>query len=66
LNKEQNSSYYDLIDQFSQITGIGAILNTSFNLHGFPIVMNVSDAFHVFENSGLDHLLIENILISKK
>lgn len=65
LSREQNESYYDLIKQFEEISGIGALLNTSFNLHGLPMVNDIQDAIHVFENSGLEHLLIDEILISK-
>ncbi|QOY54077.1 carbamoyl transferase [Candidatus Sulfurimonas marisnigri] len=65
LTKKQNSDYYDLIEKFSEITGIGSLLNTSYNLHGLPVVNDVSDAIHVFENSGLKYLILDKILISK-
>jgi carbamoyltransferase len=65
LTKEQNEGYYDLIEKFSEITGIGALLNTSYNLHGLPVVNDVADAFHVFENSGLKYLILDEVLISK-
>lgn len=59
--------YHQLISAFRQITGIPALLNTSFNLHGEPIVDTVADAIRTFELSGLDHLLIEDqILLSKR
>lgn len=66
LTKSQNEGYYDLIDEFSKITGIGSLLNTSYNLHGLPVVNDVVDAMHVFENSGLRHLILNNVLISKR
>jgi carbamoyltransferase len=66
LTKEQNPSYYDLIEKFSRITGIGALLNTSYNLHGLPVVNDIKDAFHVFENSGLKFLVLDDFLVSKK
>ena len=65
LTKEQNESYYELIELFAQKTGIGALLNTSYNLHGLPMVNDIKDAFHVFENSGLQYLVINDMLISK-
>ena len=65
LTKEQNSGYYDLIEKFSKINGIGSLLNTSYNLHGLPVVNDVADAIHVFENSGLKYLILDEILISK-
>lgn len=65
LTKEQNEEYYDLIEEFSKITGIGSLLNTSYNLHGLPVVNDIDDAIHVFENSGLKHLILNHVLISK-
>lgn len=59
--------YHALISAFQRATGIPALLNTSFNLHGEPIVDTIADAIRTFELSGLDHLLIDDsILISKK
>lgn len=46
--------------------GIGAVLNTSFNLHGFPIVLGPDEALDAFENSGLKYLTLEDYLISTK
>ena len=66
LTKKQNSDYYDLIEKFSKLTGIGSLLNTSYNLHGLPVVNDVADAIHVFENSGLKYLILDKILLSKK
>ena len=65
LSKKDNLEYYNILREFKKITGVGALLNTSFNLHGLPIVMNVKDAFNVFENSDLDILILENYIIRK-
>ncbi|HII53229.1 TPA: hypothetical protein HA316_00190, partial [Candidatus Micrarchaeota archaeon] len=46
-------------------TGIGGVLNTSFNLHGEPMVCSPEDAVHTLDNSGLEFLAIENYLISR-
>ncbi len=65
LTKDQNPGYYDLIEKFSKLTGIGSLLNTSYNLHGLPVVNDIADAVHVFENSGLKYLVLNNYLLSK-
>ena len=65
LLEKHNPIYYDLIVKFEKKTGIGAVLNTSFNLHGFPNVSTYEDAYKTFENSNLKHLIIENYLIRK-
>ncbi len=66
LDKDWNPTYYSIVKSFEDITGIGALLNTSFNLHGEPIVCTPQDALSTFERSGLNYLILGNYLISKK
>lgn len=66
LDRHINPSYYDLAKKFERTTGIGAVLNTSFNLHGEPIVCSPQDALLTFKKSGLKYLIIENWLIEKR
>jgi carbamoyltransferase len=61
-----NPDYHRLISHFEQLTGEAIILNTSFNLHGEPVVCSPEDALRVFDISGLEHLAIGNFLLSKK
>ncbi len=65
VDKVNNPEYYKLIREFKKISGVGALLNTSFNLHGLPIVRTAKDAFYVFENSNLDGVIIENYYFKK-
>lgn len=65
LEKKHNPKLYEIIEEFSNIKNCGAILNTSFNLHGYPIVNSAKDAFYVFEHSELDVLQLNNFLIKK-
>jgi carbamoyltransferase len=66
VEKETNAEYHDLISHFESLTGIGGILNTSFNLHGEPNVEKPVDALRTFALSGMPHLAIGNYLITKK
>ena len=66
LKKETNPTIWNLIYKFYEKTGVPALLNTSLNLHGYPIVRTINDALHVFENSKLDILWLNNHLIEKK
>lgn len=66
LTMEINPAYYRLIEKFSKITGIGGVLNTSFNLHGYPLVCSPEQAFFTLENSELKNLAIGNFLVQKK
>ena len=38
LNEDWNPGYLKVLSAFQEKTGVGGILNTSFNLHGYPIV----------------------------
>ena len=66
LEESWNPEYHRIIREFERRTGIGAVLNTSFNLHGEPIVCTAADALDTFERSGLPHLALGHWLISKR
>ena len=65
VDENSNKDYCRLIKYYEELSKDSIILNTSFNLHGLPIVCEPSDAFHVLDNSGLRYLAIENYLIEK-
>ena len=66
LKKEQNPILWNLIFKFYEKTGIPALLNTSFNLHGEPIVRTIQDALRVFGKSELEVLWLDEHIIEKK
>jgi carbamoyltransferase len=67
VTTQASPEYYKIIKEFYKLTGVPALLNTSFNLHGEPIVDTIEDGIRTFRNSGLDHLLIEDrIILSKR
>ncbi|MEK6710633.1 MAG: carbamoyltransferase C-terminal domain-containing protein, partial [Nitrospinota bacterium] len=66
LERACNPEYHRLISHFERLTGIGGVLNTSYNLHGEPIVSSPEDAIRTFEASGLPHLALGQHLISKR
>ena len=65
VDKKMNPEYWQLINEFYKLTGSPCILNTSFNLHGYPLVYTIEDAFNVFINSGLNYLVVEDYIIKK-
>lgn len=65
LKKEDNPELYDLLLEFEKITGRGSLLNTSFNMHGSPIVYTAQDAYDVFLQTGLEGLWLEGLLVVK-
>ena len=66
VTKDCSPDYYKILHRFEERTGRGAILNTSFNLHGFPIVNSPQDAMGVFAESGLEHLALNHFMISRR
>lgn len=65
VRAQDNPGYHALIVAFEKITGVGGLLNTSFNLHGEPVVEKPEDATSTLERSGLRHLAIGSWLLSK-
>jgi len=66
LKEKSNPKLYNIMKHFELITQRGALLNTSFNLHGYPIVNTAVEAIFVLQNSDLDCLILNNFLIKKK
>jgi len=64
--KGTNPDYEDLITKFGKRSKVYGLLNTSFNLHGYPIVNNLKDVMNIFENSNLDALIINDKLLVKR
>jgi carbamoyltransferase len=65
VTRESNALYYELLSEFEKLTGVGAVMNTSFNLKGDAIVESPRDAVQTFFTSGLDNLVIGNFVVSK-
>jgi carbamoyltransferase len=65
VEKSQNKEYYDVISKYKEKSGVGAIINTSFNMAGQPIVNNPHDAYDTFIRTKMDILVLDNIIIDK-
>ena len=66
VHKETNEKYWQLISAFKKKTGIGVIVNTSFNVRGEPIVCKPDEAYRCFMSTNMDYLVINNFLFNKK
>ncbi|WDP89744.1 MAG: hypothetical protein HUN04_08485 [Desulfobacter sp.] len=66
VSRNIHSAYYDLLVEFSKLSQIDIVLNTSFNVQGEPIVCSPKDAIRTFFSSGLDVLFLEKCIIRKK
>ena len=66
LRRAANPGLYDILREFESRTGVGGLINTSFNLHGHPIVRTAEDAAGVFDQSDLDGVLCGETLVRKR
>ena len=65
LSKDQNPAMHAILKAFEQRTGRGVVLNTSFNLHGYPIVRTADEALGVLQSSGLRFLQLGPFVVTK-
>jgi carbamoyltransferase len=61
--RDQNPTYYDILTEFKKITGVGVLVNTSFNMHEEPIINTPGEAIATFRTGGLDVLAIGSYLL---
>ncbi|MCB0845898.1 MAG: hypothetical protein KDE26_21760, partial [Bacteroidetes bacterium] len=65
VQKNVNPGFWKLLQFYKKSTGIGVLINTSFNLKDEPIVNSPEDAYLCFMKSGMDVLILENYIITK-
>jgi carbamoyltransferase len=66
VHQETNPRYYGLLKAFEKKTGCSALVNTSFNVRGEPIVCTPEDAYRCFMRTEMDFLVIENFFFDKR
>ncbi len=66
LVNDLNPAYRDVIRAFRERTGVGGLLNTSFNLHGSPIVGTPEVALDTLKKSELDAVALGPFLVAKR
>jgi carbamoyltransferase len=65
VTEDTNPVLYRLLKEFDALTGVPVLLNTSFNVKGEPIVETPRDAMACFINTGIDHMILHETLVSK-
>jgi len=65
VTRESNERFYEVIRAFGELTGVPVLLNTSFNVRGEPIVCTPEDAVNCLLKTGLDYLVLGNMLVHK-
>jgi carbamoyltransferase len=58
--------WYRLLAHVKALTGTGAIINTSLNMHGKPMSDAVDGVIEAWRESGVEHLALGSALLSKK
>lgn len=65
VHEETNPRYHKLIDAFKEKTGVGVLINTSFNVRGEPVVCTPKDAYRCFMKTDMDILVMNNYVFKK-
>ena len=63
LDDDAPGPFASLLREMRRRTGVGAVLNTSFNIHGEPLVCTPAEALRVFDECGADALAIGPFLV---
>jgi carbamoyltransferase len=66
LAPDANPWLSSLLSELGRKTGVPVVLNTSLNVMGKPIAHGVEDAITILATTGLDAVLIDNVLIEKE
>jgi carbamoyltransferase len=66
LDQKSNKKYFALIKNFYKIKKIPALLNTSLNLHGFPLASTIKEVLYTFEKSDLQYLYVNDYYLVQK
>jgi carbamoyltransferase len=63
VSREDNSNFYELIEEFHKITDVPILFNTSFNLSGEPLVETIDDALKTLSVSDMEYCWLPEIKI---
>jgi carbamoyltransferase len=63
VRKATNPSFHRVLEEYRKLTGVGTVVNTSFNMHEEPIVCTPQDAVRSFMRGHLDYLAIGPFLV---
>ncbi|MCK6526173.1 hypothetical protein L6R50_00965 [Myxococcota bacterium] len=66
VDRDLDPLFHGLISAFDARTGLPAVVNTSFNVRGEPVVCTPRDAWNCFARSGIDALALGSFLVEDK
>jgi carbamoyltransferase len=59
IRREDNPTYYDILERFEEISGLPCAINTSFNAHEEPIINRPEEALRALQEGRVDFLVTE-------
>ena len=65
VTEESHPDFYELLTEFGKISDTNVLLNTSFNIRGYPILSTIEDALYALNNTDMDYVVIEDYLFGK-
>ena len=65
VTEESHPDFYELLTEFGKISETNVLLNTSFNIRGYPILSRIEDALYALNNTDMDYVVIEDYLFKK-
>jgi carbamoyltransferase len=66
VTEESHAEFYELLTEFGKISETNVLLNTSFNIRGYPILSSIEDALYALNNTKMDYVVIEDYLFEAK
>jgi carbamoyltransferase len=63
VSARTNSSFHRILSAYYDLTGVPAMINTSFNMHEEPIACSPQDAIRAFLQGNIDYLAIGSFLV---
>ena len=66
VTEESHPQFYEILTHFGELSETNVLLNTSFNIRGYPILSTIEDALYALNNTEMDYVVIEDYLFSKK
>ena len=66
VTEDSHSHFYELLTEFGKISDTNVLLNTSFNIRGYPVLSTISDALYCLEETEMDYVVVEDYLFEAK
>jgi carbamoyltransferase len=63
---EENILYMNLLKKVKSLLGNGIVMNTSFNIHGYPIVMEPAEAIKVLKTTKSKYLFMNGVFVTNR